>query len=109
MGEQLEIQFNKPKKRYYNTTHLEGVELEKLIENAKNETVKILAFFRSNPGERYTPFEIQTILKSPAPITSIRRAISTLTKEGYLIKTTYRKAGPYNTLNYTWKLRQENE
>jgi hypothetical protein len=38
------------------------------------------------------------------PITSIRRAINTLTGAGYLVKTDHMKEGEYGTANHSWKL-----
>ena len=39
------------------------------------------------------------------PITSIRRAISDLAKEGYLLKTDKKVMGNWGRLTYTWRLK----
>jgi hypothetical protein len=90
---------------FYNTTHLRDKELKQRRAAAAGQCRDILRFFRENPEGYFTPFEVQKYsLLSDAPITSIRRAIHTLTQAGLLIKTGIMKEGGYGATNHTWKL-----
>ena len=88
---------------YHNTIPLEGHKLVKAQAKAETQKLTIKNFFQQNPG-RWTPFEVHRILKLSCPITSVRRAISDLTKDGVLIKTDYKKPEQYGTPNNTWTL-----
>ena len=60
-------------------------------------------FNNLTPSECLGKFE--TVLRlTPPPITSIRRAITTLTKRGYLIKSDEMKKGLYGVSEYVWRL-----
>jgi hypothetical protein len=100
MSEQLSLGF------FYNTTHLEGSELHKRRFQADSEARLVLAYFRMRPGEHKTPFEVCEDLgyEDPLKVLNIRRAISDLTKEGYLVKTDQMKVGKRGTQNRTWRL-----
>jgi hypothetical protein len=70
--------------RYHNTVDLSGKELEKRQKRCDSQAEKILKYFQDRPDGYYTPFEIQLNLYwNNVPITSIRRAMSDLTKLGY--------------------------
>jgi Fe2+ or Zn2+ uptake regulation protein len=89
---------------FYNTTHLAYAELKKRKQVAGRQSSQILSFFSDNPEGFFTPFEVwQYANMKGAPITSIRRAIHTLTHAGYLVKTDQMKEGEYGTANHTWK------
>ena len=94
---------------FHNTIDLPESELKarQLKAGSQNET--ILSFFQSNPSGSFTPFEIIKYCFDgrgywKAPITSIRRAMTDLTKLGYLEKTKEKRAGEYGTDNFTWRL-----
>ena len=90
---------------FYNTTHLEGEELKIRKQGISYQNSQILKFFRENPSGFFTPFEVQLYANlQNTPITSIRRAVNTLTQAGYLVKTDHMKAGQYGAMNHTWKL-----
>ena len=92
-------------KHYHNSTDLEGKALETSVRKAKTQEEAIYALFKARPSDILTPFEVQRLLDNQfVPITSIRRAISNLTREEKLVKTPYKKKGEYGALNYTWKL-----
>ena len=58
-------------------------------------------------GVSMTPAQVSSYYDDyygPAPLTSIRRAMTTLTKDGKLIKTDKQVPGIYGTPNYKWKL-----
>jgi len=89
---------------FYNTTHLTGFELKESRRKANTQEDRILHFFERNKGNRYTPEEIQTYCQmATRPLTSVRRAITNLTKEGYLRKTKTMKLGMYGKQVHTWE------
>jgi hypothetical protein len=90
---------------FYNTTHMDPAELKNRKQIAGRQSEQILRFFRENPQGYFTPFEVHTYANMHgAPITSIRRAINTLTAAGMLVKTDHMKEGEYGAANHTWKL-----
>lgn len=90
---------------FHNTLDLPESELKVRQLKAGSQNQKILEFFKRNPGLLYTPFDIQRLCFFPhTPITSIRRAMTDLTKLGYLEKTKEKRAGEYGELNYCWRL-----
>ena len=94
--------------KFHNTLDLPESELKVRQLKAGSQNQRILSIFRSNPNENYTPFvlwDVYNVLYPHAPITSIRRAMTDLTKLGYLEKTKEKRAGEYGELNYCWKLR----
>jgi hypothetical protein len=97
----------KPLQVFHNTTNLTGDKLKQREIKNGSQNDAILKFFRRNPGLLYTPFEIWKVMNLPrTPLTSIRRAMSDLTKLGYLEKTGYKKLAQYGAESYTWKLRE---
>lgn len=102
MNEQLEI--------FYNTTNLVDPELKTRRIRAGCLNAKILKFFQDNPNRILIPPEVylELIMSKDIsvliPLTSIRRAMTTLTKLGYLEKTRVKKKGDYDFDNYCWRL-----
>ena len=95
---------------YYNTVGLKGKELQSREMKTEAQGRKILDFFRSHPGELFTPFDVQRKLyMNHAPITSIRRSMTNLTrcKEAYLVKTDVKREGLYNDPNHCWVLNKD--
>ncbi|NLH53719.1 MAG: hypothetical protein GX459_12835 [Bacteroidales bacterium] len=91
---------------FYNTTSLGERELIQRKKEVRGQNEKILDFFRQNPGIYLTPFEVQKLAGLvTTPVTSIRRAINTLTAAGYLEKTDIMKPGEYGAINHTWRLK----
>jgi Fe2+ or Zn2+ uptake regulation protein len=92
---------------YYNTNRETGVELtDSWIKTAKQNEL-ILRLFMANPNEKLTPDEIHhmcEVCDKDWPITSIRRAINTLTESGNLTKTNELREGKYGKKTHTWKL-----
>ena len=75
---------------YYNTTNEEGEDLRESWTKTATQDELILALFKENPNQSFTPNEIQHLCDTCDrnwPITSIRRTINTLTKSGNLTKT----------------------
>ena len=91
---------------YYNTTNIRGIQLDIEVLNAKNQEDRILNIFKS-VNEELTPFDVLYIYNqyfAPVPITSIRRALSDLTKYKHLTKTNNTSKGAFGKVNYKWKL-----
>jgi len=90
---------------FYNTIYESGTSLTKLRRNAEAQQEKILWFFYINKGKSFIPFEIQKQVLPGAPITSVRRAITNLTKEGQLSKTNFQVEEQYGVKNFKWRYR----
>ena len=63
--------------------------------------------------DKLTPSEVYLIYnvdyKPNTPITSIRRAMNTLTKRGKLVKTDEMKEGEYGKPEHCWRLAKEDD
>ena len=106
MNHQLDIfQAHRVGTVYHNTTEKKGEELHKAQIKASGQTEAILKLFQQHPHTSFTPWDVHLHMGQQMMITSIRRAITTLTDSGYLVKTEERrKSGPANETNYTWRL-----
>lgn len=91
---------------YFNTTRQTGDQLAQYREQAATQESVIIQFFREHPHSAYTPSDLSKLLPR-APLTSIRRAVTNLTRQGLLEKTTSQKAGIYNRPEHKWRLRKE--
>ena len=102
---------NKGEDMYYNTTNQGGKQLKLNWDKAINQKQKVLGVFQAMPTASYCADDVLSALKHleaidpNTPITSIRRAISDLTKDGYLVKTDRKVMGNWGRLTYTWRLR----
>ena len=83
---------------YHNTTNQSKDFVDKQIEVCKTQEDTIYNIFiarkQLSPSQAWEIY--QTLTGKNTPITSIRRAISNLSKEGYLAITTRTIAGMYN-------------
>ncbi len=96
------------KPEYFNTIGLKGHVLKERQFRAGSQTWAILEFFKLFPDKEFTPFQVQDYCKTFSryyPITSIRRAITVLTKLDRLVKTSNKRPGFYGDDNYTWQLK----
>ena len=89
---------------FHNTIGLLPSEHREKEKKAIHQGEKILAFFKEHPHMDFTPAEVWLKFGQQCPLTSIRRAISDLTKAGDLVKTENKRKGLFNEVNYTWKL-----
>ena len=102
---------NKGEQMYYNTTREEGVQLKLNIEKAHNQKHKVLSVFQKNPTQNYCADDIIRVLterdeiNTNTPLTSIRRAITDLTNDDYIVKTDKRVMGSAGRKTYTWRLK----
>jgi hypothetical protein len=95
------------KHHYHNTTGAIGSLLEEYEAKAKSQDELIIALFK-NRNHPLSPSDIYVILGERIPITSIRRSISNLTRDGFLDKLQYNKViGLYGRVECTWTLRKD--
>ncbi|WP_394991106.1 hypothetical protein [Emticicia sp.] len=100
----------KRKPLYFNTTNLEGKELQESIRRTLTQDANILQFFRANPTAKLTKYEVlDNLLKANmihnlTPETSIGRALNTLMRNGYIEKLKEYRVGKYGKRNHLWKL-----
>lgn len=101
---------------YFNTTNESGATLKNNVAKSKSQEEKIFKLFQldfeywSKKEILYTgltPKELQDFFHK-YPITSIRRALTNLTKQGKLIKTDEKRIGMYGRSEYVWKLNENN-
>ena len=96
---------------YYNTTNEVGVQLKANLEKANNQTYLTLAVFQTYPNDYLSADQVWRFLmdnesiEKHTPLTSIRRAITDLTKQERLVKTDKRVVGSAGRKTYTWRLR----
>jgi hypothetical protein len=93
---------------FHDTVGFPDAELKALRKRAKKQNDVVLQLFKDNPNRNFTPPEIFEIVKNCggcAILTSIRRSITNLTKQGRLTKCMYSESrkGAYGTLNRTWQ------
>lgn len=87
---------------FYNTIGLNSEEFKLALQNCNKQEYYIMLLFADD--EACTPFEIQeryNALYPDIPITSVRRAMTDLTKKGLLAKSD-KKVERYGKMNHTW-------
>jgi hypothetical protein len=87
---------------FFNTTNLSGAELIESREAAMTQNDKVLRYFRDHSRRAFTPIEVSSALGSML-LTSVRRAITTLTAQGKLIRTANKTREKYGAVNYKWQ------
>ena len=99
--------FDNSTRSFHNTTDLKEKELINANKRANLQEQKILKFFEASQYNSYTPSEVWLAFGQQWPLTSVRRSITNLTNEGYLIKLKEQRVGFYGEKNYCWKLNLE--
>jgi hypothetical protein len=92
---------------FYNTINLKGKYLDRAMSQAKTQKSKILVYFRRRPGMKCTPFEVLQFFNAIGydwPITSVRRAMTDLTADGLLVKTSLKSDERLGKPNHCWTL-----
>ena len=91
---------------FYNTTNEQGHYLKTVKNDTEIQDKRIYSVFIAYGGEHsmFSAWAIQEMIGNSVPITSIRRSLNTLTKEGMLEKTKIKVKGPYGRPCYCWKL-----
>ena len=87
---------------YYNTTHLAGADLKQEHQRANRQEQDVLTLYRRY--KRLPPSRAWAMLGGDryAPLTSIRRAINSLTEAGELQKLTETVAGYFGKPEHVW-------
>lgn len=96
---------------YYNTTKESGTTLNNNVAKAKSQEENILITIKRHSyflGNEISPSGLFVMMKEIYPITSIRRALTNLTKQGKLIKTDEKRIGMHGRSEYVWKLNENN-
>ena len=97
------------KTHYHNAVGTVGYLLEEYEAKAKRQDDIILELFKMYELT-LGPSQIYRIFKEQFPITSIRRGISNLTRDGFLEKLPLNKIeGMYGRRECTWRLRLEKD
>ena len=96
---------------FHDTVPLEESALPKARETAFFQKTMVLNFFRQRFSMSFTPMEVSDFLNTHLTtilLTSVRRSITDLTKEGRLIKCQWSesKPGAYGKMNRCWKYNQ---
>jgi predicted transcriptional regulator len=87
---------------FYNTNN--SPDKAERDEKAQTQQDRILCFFKKHKDGKFTPLEVYRLAGLTCPITSVRRAITDLTKENLLIKTNETVTESYGSYNFKWKL-----
>lgn len=101
MSAQLDLSF-------FNTTRLTGDDLAARRKRAAAQDAAVLGIFTTHGA--LGPWQVQARLQARGydwPITSIRRAITTLTKRDLLVKTTGWHLGPEGAREHVWTLPED--
>ena len=100
--------FNQPpeptltNKTFFNTTRETGEVLKEMTAAAGKQNQEVLSIMRRLKSA--TPSQVHRAYGTLTPITSIRRAMTTLTSDGHLVKTDQKVMGPYARPEFIWKL-----
>lgn len=90
---------------FHNTIDASGQQLIDFEQKAQTKEYLILDCFKQYNKIDLTPDEVLDLCRfENTPITSIRRAITNLTKQGKLIKTNNQRKGRYGKMTYAWKI-----
>lgn len=103
---QTELFNRTTRQSFHNTIVLKGEALQKRELRTDSQNAQILDFFKRNPDQSFTPSEIYEHFNKKWPITSIRRGMTDLTVQDYLVKTKERRAGMFGDLNFAWTLKR---
>jgi len=98
---------NEPELIFHDSVPLPVGDLPKARETAAKQKEIVLDFFRQRFSMNFTPMEVYEALMEGdlMLLTSVRRSITDLTKEGRLIKCQWSesKPGAYGKLNRVWR------
>jgi predicted ArsR family transcriptional regulator len=92
---------------HYNTTKEKGRSLRHYRAKAETQDEQILEYFRRHPSRLASPSQLlESVFANRIPVTSVRRALSTLTTSSKLIKTDRKVTGLYGRPEYLWRLQR---
>ena len=88
---------------YHDTTDVKGKALDHYEDKATTQGQKVLFFMRAFPGFAFSPEDVHNVLFGPTvPLTSTRRAMSNLTRDGLIVKTAEQVIGQYGRPVCKW-------
>ena len=89
---------------FYNTIHLAGKELDEAQQNALTQEQRILRWFvRQGRYYHCGPSMVHdAVFDKDIPLTSVRRAITSLTRRGDLVKSYALVMGTYGKPEHLW-------
>ena len=90
---------------FYNTINLNGSELIGATDKTESQKQQILRFFLEHPGKAFTPVHVHNNMGFL--LTSVRRSLSDLTKDGHLTKTEEQRREIFGAVNFKWTLNVE--
>lgn len=85
---------------FYNTTHESGKQLAMFIEKAKTQEIEILLLMQHY--EKLSASDVHKYFPKMI-LTSIRRGLTNLTTQGFLVKTDEKKLGEYGRNEYIYR------
>lgn len=94
---------------FFNTIYLEGNELNEALKDVEKQEERIFQIMKLFGG-KFTPLGVHTKYEElyyKAPITSIRRAMTTLTNNGRLIKLKEMRHEIYGKPNHLWTVKSQ--
>jgi Fe2+ or Zn2+ uptake regulation protein len=89
---------------FYNTITVSGRLLKKCKQDAEKQESIILDYFKKHSKLEFSACDVHIGLRINAPLTSVRRAITNLTSQGFLNKTGNKKIGTYGKPVNTWAI-----
>lgn len=90
---------------YHNTNKESGLTLVKSEEIATSQEDRVYSHFLTLGSYNAAPHQLLRLFRDNTPITSIRRAVTNLEKQGKLAKTSVMVMGSYGKMVHTWKLK----
>ncbi|MCW3466531.1 hypothetical protein [Chitinophaga nivalis] len=96
--------------KYFQTTHLTQEQFNNAHEVAESQENAIMRFFNNNPASHFTASEVEYKLKSTGkigprvPLTSVRRAMSTLQKYGRINRMNEYRIGIHGVPEHYYQL-----
>ena len=89
---------------YFNTVSERGAKLKEYTAKTANQNARVLDILRSLGSA--SPSQVWIAMGRTCPITSVRRALTTLTTEGLALKTEARHVGEYGRDEHVWTIAQ---
>lgn len=88
---------------YYNTNKECGELLANSERKAKSQEKRILEYYLNHRGCYSADYLASQVFHDRVPLTSVRRALTNLTKTGQLTKTSQMVIGRYGKQTHTWQ------
>ena len=94
---------------YYNTTNETAETLKQLVERNGNQTDRVLLIMLNNRSLSASQCHEKYLneYKQLVPLTSIRRALTDLMNEGFVIKTSKKRIGLFGKNEYIYKIKDQ--